>query len=524
MARQYKYQPVNSEAKECRVFELLPGLFDDDIVIVLHPHSLEDEHSIKYDAISYTWNDEQRCEKIYVRSCRAGEQRKDYLLATPNLLLALRHLRKINESQVLWADAICINQDDLTERGAQVALMARIFTSVAHLWIWLGPKADDSHLAIETMRRWYSKVEPNLIARGPANFNLREPIDDGDRWMIDNTKQLQFTSRRIESLRALFARSWYERLWVQQEVYLARGRATFVCGSSTISSEEFNGAVQSVMLRLTKSFERVNQKWWEERFPLLWDLSHSKYDESLPELVRRTQFTKCTDPRDKIYGVLGLLTPSDQGILKLLKPDYHIDVMALYERVSQLYVEATHRLDLLRFCASYSTSPSLPTWAVNWNIISRREAIDENYAAAFSLDTKIEVQDHVLHVRGIISTTITDTEPFDVSLASLTLEQAASIIRVLRDRFLDNHSVDAAYRCKRAIVLMLVEAEVHEHQDYIEKSKSVKGNRLTGHIDELNRIFEASDDVLPQIINAEMSGATEVPSWGYCEKSPSSQS
>jgi hypothetical protein len=57
---------------------------------------------------------------------------------TRNLVEALRTFRHTRKSRVLWADAICINQQDLEERSLQVQLMTRIFSDASRVLIWLG--------------------------------------------------------------------------------------------------------------------------------------------------------------------------------------------------------------------------------------------------------------------------------------------------------------------------------------------------------------------------------------------------
>jgi hypothetical protein len=60
------------------------------------------------------------------------------LSITPNLHEALRRLRCTTTTQLLWADAICINQDDIDERNIQVNMMSEIYTKAASVAIWLG--------------------------------------------------------------------------------------------------------------------------------------------------------------------------------------------------------------------------------------------------------------------------------------------------------------------------------------------------------------------------------------------------
>lgn len=57
---------------------------------------------------------------------------------TQNLHAALKRLRLQNQSRVLWVDAICINQDDTSEKSFQVAMMSQIYSKTTKGLLWLG--------------------------------------------------------------------------------------------------------------------------------------------------------------------------------------------------------------------------------------------------------------------------------------------------------------------------------------------------------------------------------------------------
>lgn len=61
-----------------------------------------------------------------------------------NLALTLRHLRFRGRSRTLWADAVCINQDDIDERNKQVKRMKDVYTLARRTVIWLGKESEDS--------------------------------------------------------------------------------------------------------------------------------------------------------------------------------------------------------------------------------------------------------------------------------------------------------------------------------------------------------------------------------------------
>ena len=57
---------------------------------------------------------------------------------TRNLADALRRLRWVDRARILWADAICIDQGNLAERGHQVRLMEQIYRKAERVLIWAG--------------------------------------------------------------------------------------------------------------------------------------------------------------------------------------------------------------------------------------------------------------------------------------------------------------------------------------------------------------------------------------------------
>jgi hypothetical protein len=56
-----------------------------------------------------------------------------------NLWNALLELRHEQDARTLWIDAICINQDDISERNHQVTQMGTIYKNSVRCVAWLGP-------------------------------------------------------------------------------------------------------------------------------------------------------------------------------------------------------------------------------------------------------------------------------------------------------------------------------------------------------------------------------------------------
>lgn len=107
---------------------------------------------------------------------------------TQNLHMVLLCLRDCSLERIIWVDAICINQENLQERGQQVQLMANIYSKAARVLVWLGETAPDSDLALETIR---------VAAENGMTYSL-------------NNKGNQ------QAILALLRREWFQRIWVSR--------------------------------------------------------------------------------------------------------------------------------------------------------------------------------------------------------------------------------------------------------------------------------------------------------------------
>ncbi|KAH6718779.1 heterokaryon incompatibility protein-domain-containing protein [Leptodontidium sp. MPI-SDFR-AT-0119] len=123
------YSPLR--ANQTRFLTIKPSLFSfRNIHCTLETVDVEGDKISKKEALPYTCGDKVASHRIVVNS-RTFKVRA-------NLYQALRHLRDKLYDRTIWIDAICINQEDLIERGAQVLLMSKIFSSVRQVIVWLG--------------------------------------------------------------------------------------------------------------------------------------------------------------------------------------------------------------------------------------------------------------------------------------------------------------------------------------------------------------------------------------------------
>ena len=214
--------PPLMDLKDIRVLELHAGSFEDELHCTLHVCSLgfdlppgpedgsytrdrlgfaiscEDYTLTWYTALSYVWGPPVFDKPLKCNGIRTA--------ITGNLDLALRHLRQSDSPVNLWVDQISINQDDLKEKGLQVALMSKIYQRSWTTIVWLGEEADNSSEALESMRDFNAVFQYELDESAPnadffAQHNLPKP-----------------GSQQWNDLNRLLARPWFQRVWVIQEV------------------------------------------------------------------------------------------------------------------------------------------------------------------------------------------------------------------------------------------------------------------------------------------------------------------
>jgi hypothetical protein len=217
----------------------------------------------------------------------------------------------------VWIDAICINQSDLAERGHQVGLMPKIYSRARNVLMYVG---EDTPHSSEFVRR-LSTSQPLLSSN----------------WM-------DITSRR-----------YFTRLWTLQEVALAR-RATLVCGKDSAHWSQLR--------------QELNHLLHLQLLPPVFHFDHSIYSSpnKLMELLLFAQTCQASDPRDKVFGLLGLL-PS--GKIGDLGADYNMSVEDVYIRVALHLVSHLGWMSVLHQAGLENRDGSLldflPSWVPDWS-------------------------------------------------------------------------------------------------------------------------------------------------------------
>ncbi|KAK4206358.1 heterokaryon incompatibility protein-domain-containing protein [Rhypophila decipiens] len=261
--------------------------------------------SPKYTAVSYTWGDGEASEIIYLNN----RQFRVRVNLWSCLHYVGQHAKSIGVR--LWVDAICIDQNNTAERNSQVRRMDETYKQAAHVSVWLG-----------------LPIIPDFVyAMVPDHMKpVRTYEDNGFTW--------------YDHLEDLANRPYWSRIWVIQEFLLCES-IVFFCGNtmmdwiyfravlcmgagiteheyafSSFGTPDAGPAVSSAITSFTA-------------LPLVMARNSGAYPElarSFYELLVIYHRAECKDPRDKIFGLLGLLAPTERGLLERFFPDYNLSV------------------------------------------------------------------------------------------------------------------------------------------------------------------------------------------------------
>ncbi|KAI9877937.1 MAG: Ankyrin-2 [Pleopsidium flavum] len=144
---------------------------------------------------------------------------------TRNLLDAIRDLPLSTCTlQYIWIDAICINQVDLAERSAQVSIMGDVYRLAHSVTVWLGTEDKHARPVLEMLKDF---------SRAHEEF-LRNVVHDSTEAETTARVALPITKSQAKTLAWFFARTWFSRAWILQEIVVAREVLVF-CSRLRIS-------------------------------------------------------------------------------------------------------------------------------------------------------------------------------------------------------------------------------------------------------------------------------------------------
>ncbi|KAF3023091.1 hypothetical protein E8E14_013286 [Neopestalotiopsis sp. 37M] len=420
----FVHNPLESATSEIRLVRLKHGDHVSDPAASLE---IEIQHvalnqNIPFAAISYVWGDVGDAVAIQVNGAP--------LRISRNLHDGLKELRAQGVQSWLWADQICICQTDLEEKQHQVGMMGKIFGNAELVYAWLGPGSQSIQQAMDWITRVGSKapsLSPQTIKSGGSPHDRFDAVQNHYTALRSHTPKPDVVTAAFEvacflvdvitdmhlitpditnGLQDILQRDYWHRIWVVQEVALARN-IVIMCGANGVSIDNFDRTCCAILYcKHHGLFHDIDR---EEEFK--WMIPGNAYNIK-PLDVRRQRCSSqmihisdiimvtgsapsrpvysATDPRDLAFALVGVL--SDQS-RKLISVDYNSTMEQVFTMLTKAMFQESSTEFGLEWCAPREDDLTMPSWVPDWRSVGRNGfgVYPINYSRIFNATTDMQV-------------------------------------------------------------------------------------------------------------------------------------
>ncbi|KAH8744932.1 heterokaryon incompatibility protein-domain-containing protein [Hyaloscypha finlandica] len=319
-----------------------------------------------FSCLSYTWGDPKDTRTIRID----GHE----VTVGANLEAAFRSFRQQEEFRsglMLWADALCINQDDISEKEKTIKDMQEIYLGAHTVTVWLGAGNSETDAALYTIRSFVARYSNPV--EDPADVLHSE---------LTLPPRLWFANVVYPAIVQLMDRPYWRRLWIMQEITACAPCENIYLGNHCISWTDLFVLLKSYMAfrdvmelndEYTETLGNSVLKNVKQAYVLATSAELYRYLSGLGKLnislkhsnvsswlyLGRT--AEVTDERDRVYGLLGLLP---EYISSRVMPNYAKSVEGVYMDLAKAVIEATGCFDE-SFVGSTVEQSDIASWAIN---------------------------------------------------------------------------------------------------------------------------------------------------------------
>jgi hypothetical protein len=370
------YEPLPNNT--CiRLVTIEPGAFRDPIRCTLEVFELS--QAPQYEAISYVWGNPTPRNRI-----RCSGKR---FLVSDHLGNALRNVRKTDAARIIWVDALAIDQSNMAERSGQVLLMKDIYAKATKTLICLD--SDDSKAADEVS--WtFSAYLAVIKFAGFCEISDWDPRHAMRPW-YEQTPLPSFGADDKVLINRLFSSKWFQRVWVIQEIIMSN-EPVFVLGQIEWDWHFF-GVVAWRFLNSHKHVIELNgdagRGAWQASQMWFWRRNRRQngINQWLWDVMDCFRLPKATDPRDLIYGLLGISNEinlneqhsSTTSTVRPPLPNYRDSLLDVYTDWARYFIESHKCLDVFSQVSMPGavSSSDMPSWIPHWYVTNWSNVVIE---------------------------------------------------------------------------------------------------------------------------------------------------
>jgi hypothetical protein len=367
LLNEFKHAPLDLSQRQIRLLEIQPSESCPGATLpICEINHYTFGECPPYKALSYRWNDNGDDELAYDLVIN-GHSFK--ILDNVHSFLCI-----INDGTTkrFWIDAICVDQSNVLERNHQVHLMDRIYNEAEEVVVWLGVAAEHSSFAMSLI--FATTARDSCIPDTLGESYQYHSVQDSclKPWWERDTENRShpciWGPRFMNAFLALCQREYWERVWVVQELMNAR-EIVILCGDKQVAWSDFfltikkleAGRVPSHIIdpALVSAISQSHAKALFQQkadwgFGAMWR-SHKR---RLSFVLKFYEYCESSEPLDKVYGLLGLVRPSNA-----ISVDYSNSREDVYFRVLKKVAEDEFDISedgLIKFARMLRRSLGLP--------------------------------------------------------------------------------------------------------------------------------------------------------------------
>lgn len=319
-----------------------------------------------YYAISYVWDDGPKdLDQIWLNGMLFSVRR--------NVHDILRNCSSGFGPRLIWVDSICINQQDLSEKALQVRAMEDIYSRACHVIVCLRGPWSVPALSLVTELQYYKRTwGREALSSHVLTFHELQGIDP-------------YRRLRVKALANLLKHPWFSRVWVVQEVALAK-KVTFFYGGTPVTLDELHGwrevicdgQVLSTLATLAAdpdgdldSTMSPYLGFTSMTFTVAHRMERSFFGPpQLSRVLRVFGDKAATVDRDKAFALFGMARESTDPNLKRMI-DYARPAQDIMLDLANYLLDCGQALEVFDLAGlqQRGRDASLPSWAVDWSTL-----------------------------------------------------------------------------------------------------------------------------------------------------------